>query len=783
MVLRLETLPLRRLGHLAAAFALVAIFVAIFLPLQPSFPGGTQLDSSWIIALHEAMRVGLPFGDRIVFTFGPYASIYTGQYHESTDNLMLVGSAILAVCYAAMMLRVAHLRGVRLGLIVAFFVLILFPHKDALLFAYPLLFCVFVYLHYTAAVHTEEGNAPAQRFALVLFLIPFGLLPLVKGSALIACAASALLCIALLHHAKRRIEATLVAAVPIIACVVFWAASGQPVASVVPYFVNLLPIISGYTDAMSSWGSIDEIWSYLAATAVLLSAILLKSNETRSNRSFLGLAFAVFLFLAFKGGFVRHDGHAMLAAASAGIAALFALFVRVPAAPLVLFAGFGCWTLIDAHQAKTSTEQVYWGAINRFESLAEGWRARSANDGRLSAIKLEQQKRLSAECPVQKLEGSVDIYSFRQACLIFSGNVWSPRPIFQSYSAYTPGLAAMNAEHLLSSHAPRHVLFRLESIDNRLPALDDGPSWPLLLELYAPRWIDGDLAYLERREASPQPLAPEYGVEMQAKLSEPVTLPAHVDVLMAQITLRPTLLGRVASILFKNPAPSIEIETDSGAKHAFRFVPAMGASGFILSPHIATTRDFLLVQEGSTQLLRNSRVKRIRLFAQQGLPFWSEIFTVRFAPLKVRPSDTWVAREKVDMALASPPLQGKVSKTTVCEGSIDKLNGVSPAPMEMRSGSIITLDGWTAASAARGALPDDVYIVISQGANKTYYRSHSTRRPDVRDHFGQPGLLNSGFEAHIDASGMKGSVTLHLAQVTQGKLLHCEPFRRLVISY
>ena len=56
--------------------------------------------------------------------------------------------------------------------------------------------------------------------------------------------------------------------------------------------------------------------------------------------------------------------------------------------------------------------------------------------------------------------------------------------MIQSYAAFTPELADLNAAYLRSSHAPDNVFFECAPIDDHYPSLDDGLSWPVLLTRY-----------------------------------------------------------------------------------------------------------------------------------------------------------------------------------------------------------------------------------------------------------------------------------------------------------
>ena len=103
---------------------------------------------------------------------------------------------------------------------------------------------------------------------------------------------------------------------------------------------------------------------------------------------------------------------------------------------------------------------------------------------------------LSAQASFPVLKGTVDIYSYDQTYLIASGMHWSPRPVFQSYSVFTPQFAKKNKHHLLSLDRPDTVLFRIEPIDNRIPSLEDGSSWSALINQYQPEGFAHDFLVL-----------------------------------------------------------------------------------------------------------------------------------------------------------------------------------------------------------------------------------------------------------------------------------------------
>ena len=54
--------------------------ICIFVPFSPAMPG-EGLDPSWVFGMNQAVAQGFAFGRDLIFTFGPYASIYTKTFH------------------------------------------------------------------------------------------------------------------------------------------------------------------------------------------------------------------------------------------------------------------------------------------------------------------------------------------------------------------------------------------------------------------------------------------------------------------------------------------------------------------------------------------------------------------------------------------------------------------------------------------------------------------------------------------------------------------------------
>lgn len=99
-----------------------------------------------------------------------------------------------------------------------------------------------------------------------------------------------------------------------------------------------------------------------------------------------------------------------------------------------------------------------------------------------SSVKdLQNQYPLSPEILAMLANHTVDVFPWDVALAYAYGLDWDPRPVFQSYSAYTASLDALNAAHFNSNSSPDYVIFAAESIDGRYPLFDEPATFRSLL--------------------------------------------------------------------------------------------------------------------------------------------------------------------------------------------------------------------------------------------------------------------------------------------------------------
>lgn len=757
---------------LLAWAALVLTLMCAFAPWLPGYPD-TNLDPSWQYAMNEAVARGLVFGRDMIFTYGPYASVFTRMYHPATDSLAMVGALYLAlsyaVCVATAMPDASRARLLALCGVIG----MLLMARDTLLQSYGLVagLALARWLQPVA----DEPHAPLLRVALVM--APVGLLAQVKGSAGILGAAVAVLAVPALWWRGYRAHALVAVASPLFGLGLFWWLIGQPLEGLPAYLANLWPIVSGYSEAMAYGGFIGHVLAYLLAAAALCAWMWWQLAGQGLRRAYLLALFALCLFMAFKAGFVRNDSHAVLAAYTLPVA-LVLMPLPTPwrrLLPLLLLCLL-CWGSITYQYISHALHQVVvLSVVDTYANAAQGLRWRLLDRGAFRFQFDRRKAALRALAGLPRVQGTTDIYPVNQTDVLASDLDWSPRPVMQSYSAYTPALAEANRAHLLGARAPQNIFFAVDPIDERLPALEDGPSWPVLLAAYRPVSVHEGLLRLQRLEApradSPLPVTDT----LSGRLGQPLAVPASEQLLFVRADLRLTLLGRALGLLFKTPMLLVHTETVTGKKATWRLVSGMARAGFVLSPLVETTADFARLYADPARSA-HQRVARITIQPGWGAGWiWQTAFAVQLSTLPPPASPVDDRALGISHAPVAMPAGVLEAKAADCEGSIDRINRTQPLPTSASARAPLVVEGWLSASVRDPKPTGDVFLMVTDAQGARHFMPMRKRpRDDLAKHFGRPELAAAGFHGDADVSSLPGRVWLGLALQRDGELRLCK---------
>jgi hypothetical protein len=425
----------------------------------------------------------------------------------------------------------------------------------------------------------------------------------------------------------------------------FWFTSPNGVLT--EFIRNSLDFSAGYSEAMSLSGSIRELCLIVAGalTIVGLAAVNdfrnARDGELRYTAAFgRVIIICAFLFVCIKGGLVRHDAHAVIAWQGLSLAAaaycafswwtfsprMAVAFVALSVAGLVFtvavwasYINVPAYGVVSAQVAARKMDLVSWV---EFLSGPRRWLASK------EAAQHSASEQLRTQHPLPALDGTVDAIPSIQSALIANGLRYVPRPSIQEYATYTHRLIEKNREFFRGDRAPDFVLMAPYMLDGRHPAFAEGPIWPDLLARYAPQDIVDDLAVLRKRDR-PLGLPMRRIQTTSGTVGEQVVLePSTRDVIFARINLQPTLLGRLASLLFKSVMLDIHIQYIDGTQARYRFLPAIAREGFFLSPTIATAAAYLELASG----LAKTNPLKVRSFVIQpgtlGTWLWARQYVV-----------------------------------------------------------------------------------------------------------------------------------------------------------
>lgn len=646
----------RFLGSLVVAGTLLLLVV----PWRP-IPPAHGLDPSWKSVIEWGLINRCHFGADLIFSLGPLGFLYTDLYHPDLFAYQVGFWAITAVLLGVFLSRYWARTPLGVSIVLALGLVLAAGYlRDPWLFFIPLAAAI-------EAIDPARPGRPWLVYSLVCMSIVAGL---VKFTVLIA-AATLFLVADTVRLARHR---DLPRLTPLLAggsWLLFGMVSGH---WDWPLFVSSsLEVAGGYSAAMQSNGPVVEVARCIgiASMVLVVRGFTPSRDQDRGSmitRSGLIVAMTLTAFLLFKAGLVRHDGHVLITAAGLVLLSTLAAWQAFEYRATLTFRMLTLVTVVVAAYNLLSVPKVHSGGPSRVRNFRDLVidRPKAALDAAVElllvrgedALRKERQHALAAvkaQDPLPSLKGTVDIYSWDQADILAHGLDYSPRPVFQSYSAYTPALIQRNAERLAGSGAPDYVLFAIQTIDERLPALEDGKSWPLLWSRYDPIAAPDGHVLLRRRSQSQRPLA--WGVPTVTTVGwgDPVTLEAGrpgAPCVWAEVEIRGNLLGRLLSTVFRAPMVAIKLALADGNTVVHRFVPGMGRTGFLGSPYVEALYGF--VDACTPDPHPTSRkVERMSFHVtERARPFFDDQITVRARSLHVggvpehqpAPAFGWVRR-------------------------------------------------------------------------------------------------------------------------------------------
>lgn len=360
---------------------------------------------------------------------------------------------------------------------------------------------------------------------------------------------------------------------------------------------------------------------YLGLAGMALFLVLLAAypwSGLRRRGNLLGLALlSASLFLAWKHGFTRQGSHTPH---------FFNYLLFVPFAVEGLLGGAKAWTILRAGlTAATVILAVLGGGPLPAPDV---WLNRLRHNGTVVLAPVQLKRALDerhearadewALPTIQKQVGRelTDQISAAQGVVLLNRLNYRPRPVFQSYSAYTPELLARNADFYRSERAPAFVLWKLDPLDGHFPAMEDGPTLLEIFRCYRPVLREKGFLLLKRLADSDGASATQRRVLLRRALAfdEEVLLDdLGTAAKILAVRIEDSTWGRLRKAVFRPPPLFLNLHATDGRTYTYFLISGMAAAGFLLDP-------LLRGDEDVADLYAGRSLPRVRSFSLHADP-------------------------------------------------------------------------------------------------------------------------------------------------------------------
>lgn len=592
---------------LLVGFALL-LWLTRFSPIEA--PATPELDASWAQALGYALVHGMQFGVDVVFTYGPLGWFAHSAWEPTLEpwKLWFFEVAFRLALTGFFVHALTRVRGAIEKLLFALVLLVPDPGIEAYYFAAVAVLGAWL---------LERDRRALATFPVWLLL---AIVACIKFTYMVAAGCAAACVVARLLAARERRKALEQALLGAAALLLVWCACRQAPWNLVPYVVRSWTMAQGYADAMGHEPAPLQVPIAVASLALGLASVAVVAR-TRAELATRGALFALVGFLAFKGGLVMAGTTALTCFGFASLApqvfvtrdAASSARTRAGAVLRVAACVLALWGYQRCQDLSPFGAQRPFAAWN--ERLAFGFDGLTRWDiHRAEHVSLRRALAEEHALPlVRETVGSesIDVLPYEIGQVLLNDLAWRPRPVIQSYAAYTPALLELNAEHFRGERAPKYVLLRAGTIDHRLPGADDAGALEVIVERYRIVLAERSWLLLARRdEPAPPRRARETVFAARVRFGEDLALPriegAAVNL---RVEIPKSLRGRLHSFFVSTPQLFARVETDEGFVERFRAVRGELEHGLLVDPWLGGPEGFESVFTGS----KRPRMSKLRI--------------------------------------------------------------------------------------------------------------------------------------------------------------------------
>lgn len=624
-------------------YLLLYLIVGIWTFQMASHLPNPGLDPSWIVGINWAHVNDFQFGTDVVFTYGVLG--FLGQPLILDYDLWKMGiifSALvnfLLIFSSYLLLREFCARWYHYVFLIPILLVILpvtAPQWKMLISLSLFLYLILV-----------QKSTPGTHL-LYLSAIGFGLAvnSLIKFDMLWNSLYLILVFCGINYVTKHNIRqgATLLASFSV-SFLAIWLTMQQHLENILPYLIGGLELTRGYSEAMAISGS---LWQVVAGCISFLFIIMVGVYFFIQKRRELVVFFILtgfMLFSVFKSGFVRHDAHILT------FLAVFALFLGFTLVLLtnklktsklkriVTFDIILCLAMIGSFMVSICIIVPWAPQINVISQAPSNELSLHimSNETLFDNLVASQKEIIKNAYPLEAAlidridNQSVDIFPWDVAlCWAYDLN-WSPRPVFQSYTAYTPYLDTINSQHFVDDEeSPKNILYFYSSIDGRYPLFEEPETFRTILNNYS--YVDQSNGFIQlNRSSRPVGEAEDIGLKTVG-MGEPIDIPDYNGEIFGYIDVRHTLWGTLMKTVYKPEPVYVQFRLKDGVvSQWYRFIPDNAVNGLFLSQYVGDADTLAWIFQG--HLINDIHTITIRTDHPE---YYEDTIQVRFVGLPIQ---------------------------------------------------------------------------------------------------------------------------------------------------
>lgn len=562
---------------------------------------GACLDQSWVLSLNWAIEKHLSFGREYLFTYGPLGFLTTRTPIGFHPYVFILFDLFIIVNFLFILLYVFR-RFYSLKVVCLTF-LIVYTLSSSTLYIHDAIFLLLLLAIFWLNCSIKHSSA----FGLIIPAIITVLLFYIKISASFLSLAlfyAYLFCF--FFRNKEKMLATVFFALLVPGLLVLLSFPLRT--DLIGYIVGGLSFTEGYNDAMNVAPREFLKFVFIAVSILVIFFIAFYLKNVRTN-FFLLLTSVFFSYILFKQSFVRADLHVLsfyfFFPALCGLMLIF----YEPISAFQKYAVTGICLVCSIVGLSFNVYPPIGSKLNYFAEIS----TRSDFQRRYD----EAFNRFSLPAGMRETIGSknVDIIPWNVNYIYFNRLEYNPRPVVQSYAAYTPYLINLNGRKYDDESAPDFVIFSNESIDGRYPFFDDQQAKLNLIKNYSCLGLyqSGENDFLLFRKSLRQKSFELTSLgEQIIKLEENYVLPDANKSYFIKFDINYSLLGKALRLAYKPFPVVMEFTLADNSIRAHRVIVPAIKNGVLINPFIENEADFFNLAQGNP-IETSKKIKSIRI--------------------------------------------------------------------------------------------------------------------------------------------------------------------------